>query len=226
MHASASRARLDRVVSPGTVDMHITTAYRYMRIAEYRKQVLASNVRSIEAAVQLLADQPRRGHGPRRYSDADKADWVKLADEIGIKPAARALGVSSSTIDKWTSPNSPARGQTRKSREITEDRSTASPRGSWTVSAGLATTSVSTVRSRVDAAKAFGHRVRASRRPRMTDSNLPSIRPRRATTVSNPRTLARAGSRPDPSRPSTRCLGMLGLRASRLASMTLVLKFG
>lgn len=104
------------------LDMHITTAYRYMRIAEHQDRVLASDAQSIETAIQLLADLPRRGTGPRGYSDADKADWIKLADQIGIKPAARALGVSPSTMHKWTSPNSPARGQTRRSREITQDR--------------------------------------------------------------------------------------------------------
>jgi hypothetical protein len=104
------------------VEVDITTAYRYMRMAEYRDQVLASDARSIEGAIQLLADHPRRGHGPRGYSDADKADWIKLADQIGVKPAARALGVSSSTIHRWTSPNSPSRGMSRQSREVTEDR--------------------------------------------------------------------------------------------------------
>jgi hypothetical protein len=104
------------------VSMHLTTAYRYMRMAEYRDEVLASDARSIEGAIQLLADHPRRGHGPRGYSDADKADWIRLADQIGIKPAARALGVSPSTIHKWTSPNSPSRGQSKQSREVTEDR--------------------------------------------------------------------------------------------------------
>lgn len=104
------------------VEMHLTTAHRYMRIAEYRQEVLRSNVESIEAAIQLVADHPRRGQGPRRYTDADKRDWVALADQIGIKPAAKALGVSPSTIHKWTSPNSPARGKSRASMEVTEDR--------------------------------------------------------------------------------------------------------
>lgn len=104
------------------VSMHVTTAYRYMRMAEHRDLVLASDTTSIEGAIRLLADQPRRGHGPRSYSDADKADWLRLADEIGIKPAARAVGISPSTMHAWTSPTSPSRAKTRISREITEPR--------------------------------------------------------------------------------------------------------
>lgn len=93
--------------------MDVTTGYRYMRIAEYRQQVIESKVESIERAIVLLADQPRRGHGPRGYTDADKADWIKLVDQVGVKRAAAALGVAPSTISKWASPISPYRGSSR-----------------------------------------------------------------------------------------------------------------
>jgi len=102
------------------LQMNLTTAYRYMRIAEHRDKVFQSDVASIGAALRLLADEPRRGRGPRAYSQADKAAMVALADQIGIKPAAAALGVSPSTIHKWAGPG--ARGHGSQTRQITEDR--------------------------------------------------------------------------------------------------------
>lgn len=98
-----------------SLTMHPTTAYRYMRIAEYADQVRESGIDSIEA-VQLLADQPRRGHGPRGYSDADKAQWVQLVDEIGVKRTAALLGVAVSTISKWAGPQHPHRGPRARTR--------------------------------------------------------------------------------------------------------------
>lgn len=100
----------------------LSTAYRYMRLAEHRRLVLAAGADSINAAMKVLADVPRRGQGPRGYSDADKRDWVKLADQIGIKPAARAIGISPSTMHRWAGRNSPDRDRDRATRQVTEDR--------------------------------------------------------------------------------------------------------
>lgn len=107
------------------VRMHVTTAYRYMRIAEHKAVVLDADVDSIGAALRLLADRPRRGHGPLRYSPDDVADMVALAKRVGIKPAATALGVSPSTVHKFVgklSEDSERPQRRLVSQQITEDR--------------------------------------------------------------------------------------------------------
>lgn len=93
------------------VEIHITTVHRYMRLAEHAELVRRSDAESIEGAMRELADLPRHGHGPRGYTDADKREWIKLVDQVGVKRAARALGVAPSTIWKWCSPNSPDRAR-------------------------------------------------------------------------------------------------------------------
>ena len=89
--------------------LHITTAHRYMRLADHKDQVLASDVETIDGAMRELADLPRRDHGPRAYTEADRVAWIALAEEHGVKPAARMLGVSPATMFKWASPNGPMR---------------------------------------------------------------------------------------------------------------------
>lgn len=106
--------------------MDITTAYRYMRLAEHREVVIDSEADSIGAAMRELADLPRRGHGPLKYSRADREAMVALANEIGVKPAAKAFGCSPSTVHKYagkTTLNNGARNRMRLvSSQITDDR--------------------------------------------------------------------------------------------------------
>lgn len=104
------------------VHADLSNCYRYMRLAEHRDVVLASGADSINAAMRVLADVPRRGHGPRAYTDADKRDWTALADQIGVKPAARVLGISPSTLQRWAAPRSNDRDRDTVKRNLTEER--------------------------------------------------------------------------------------------------------
>lgn len=112
-----------------------TTAYRYMRIAEHADRVRAAHASSLNDAIMILAEQPRRGHGPLRYSDADKAVWVELVDQVGVKRAAAALGVAASTIHKWASPNSPYRHKAppRSTESVAISDETIERLGEWLV---------------------------------------------------------------------------------------------
>lgn len=108
------------------LQMHITTAHRYMRIADHQDVILKQGIATIAGAMRVLADKPRRGHGPQRYTEGDIAEMRELAKEHSVKQVARMLGVSVGTVSKWAGPTrdhpAPARSPVARAPRVISGR--------------------------------------------------------------------------------------------------------
>lgn len=96
----------------GTVNVHRTTAYRYMRLAKHADEVRAGEFDGIDPAIESLS----AGRKARR-SNIEREEMVRMASQQGmtIEQIAESLGVSKSTVWYWTSDkNRKRRGSQRR----------------------------------------------------------------------------------------------------------------
>lgn len=88
------------------VTVHPTSAYKYMRLARYKDEVLASGVDGVQAGLDLIADKP--WHERSRLDAEDKATMRDLIKTHSLGEVAECFGCAESTVWRWTSDRSPA----------------------------------------------------------------------------------------------------------------------
>ena len=101
----------------GTLDLHRTTAYRYMRLAKHADEVRAGSFDGIDPAIAALPD------GRARRTTSEREEMVRMATEQGmtIPQIAETLGVAQSTVWYWTSKrNRHKRGSQRRATRARE----------------------------------------------------------------------------------------------------------
>jgi transposase len=77
------------------------SAARYMRIAAYRDVIETEGATSIENALGLLEDSPRRG----RYRPLEEKALALFAEGARQTDIAQQLGVGASTVCHWVNPD-------------------------------------------------------------------------------------------------------------------------
>lgn len=84
----------------GMLEVHRTTAYRYMRLAKHQDEVRAGEFDGIDPAIEALSAERKA-----RRSNAEREEMVRMATEQGmsVDQIAEALGVAKSTVWYWTS---------------------------------------------------------------------------------------------------------------------------
>jgi transposase-like protein len=103
----------------GTLDIHRTTAYRYMRLAKHQDEVRKGDYDGIDPALAAL-DSDRR----TRRSESERAEMVRMATEQGmtLEQISQTFGISKSTVWYWTSKkNRKRRGTQRRATRAREN---------------------------------------------------------------------------------------------------------
>jgi transposase-like protein/chorismate mutase len=101
----------------GGLEVHRTTAYRYMRLAKHQVEVRAGEFDGIDPALAALPD------GRARRTTAEREEMIRMASEQGmtIPQIAETLGVAQSTVWYWTSKrNRRKRGTQRRATRARE----------------------------------------------------------------------------------------------------------
>lgn len=104
----------------GGLDIHRTTAYRYMRLAKHQDEVRQGNYDGIDPALAALGGGTRK-----RRTEAERDEMVRMARDQGLTAdqIAEALGVAKSTVWYWTSKkNRDRRGTQRRATRARERR--------------------------------------------------------------------------------------------------------